>query len=104
MRYWISLNKVPNQEGSFNITTNSGEILACDFKLRTLTDNSLIIDLTVNDKVIFQSRKCINKMPLIYNNGFGGNFYWEDLYGNDNPSYNDFNDRFIFIFDTEYRI
>lgn len=53
---------------------------------------------------MFYGKKCITNMPLIYNNALGGNFYWFDKYGNENPNYANFNDRFLLIFDTEYKI
>lgn len=103
MKISVRLNNIPNQEGSFNITIGN-TVLACNFKLRTLTDNSLIMDLIINGKVMFYGKKCITNMPLIYNNALGGNFYWFDKYGNENPNYVNFNDRFLLIFDTEYKI
>lgn len=102
MKYKINLNRVPNQEGSFNLTEPSGTIHRCDFSLRLLTDGSMCITLTIDDSTVCQSKKCVNNMPLILNNKIEGNLYFTDIYGNENPNYQEFNERYILVYDTEY--
>lgn len=102
MKYKINLNQIPNQEGSFNITEPNGTVHRCDFSLRLLTDDSMCITLTIDDDTICQSKKCINKMPLVLNNKIKGNIYFLDIYGNTNPDFSKFNERYYLIYDTDY--
>lgn len=95
----INLLNQPNQEFNFNINNNLYEI-----KLRTMKNNDLVMDFKYNSQIVFNARRCINKMPLILSNGYEGNIYFQDIYGNENPNYQNFNTRFLLIFDDEYKV
>lgn len=101
-QYVISLTNEPNQKLSCNLQNADGDWLNTTVKLRTLPDGHLIADITVNDEVVCLSKICNNLMPLLPNNTLGGNIYFEDIYGNDNPEYAEFNTRYRLIYDTEY--
>ncbi len=103
MKYEIQINKLPNQTGSFNIVNAEGQTLSCRYALRTLT-NGLIMNLSINDKIVFNGRRCVDRMPLLLSNKYKGNLYWEDIYGNDNPNYKLFGVRFKLIFDTDFKL
>lgn len=89
------LNNVPNQYTSFNIG-NDGY----DIQLRTIK-GSLYADLYKNGQALFYGRRCINKMPLLQDQP-KGNFYFYDKYGNENPTYDGLNDRFILVYDENF--
>lgn len=95
--YSIPLTINPNQTLNTQIGTNYLTI-----NLRT-TKQGLFMDLYLNDKLLFAGRRCCNLMPLIYQKGLiAGNLYFKDLYGNSNPNYEEFNERFILIYDPNY--
>ena len=93
--YEITLKQVPNQYVSFNIG-NDGY----DLQLRTVK-GYLYADLYKNGEALFYGRRCCNLMPLIQNQKVG-NFYFKDKNGNENPTYDGLNDRFILIYDSNY--
>lgn len=99
MKSQIILNQTPNQRLSVNIGQT-----ALDIALRTSKSGRLYADLDVGGTGVFRGRACINKMPLMLNNTLGGNLYFEDLFGNEDPNYQGFNDRFALYFDDEYEI
>lgn len=99
MKSQIILDQTPNQRLSVNI----GQ-MALDISLRTSKTGGLYADLDVNGTGIFRGRACVNKMPLMLNNTLGGNLYFEDLFGNEDPNWQGFNDRFALFFDDEYEI
>lgn len=86
------------------VTDDAGNIHIADISLRTMEDGSLIMDLAIDDEPQFYGRRCINRMPLILNQVIPGNLYFYDLFGNSNPNYNEFNDRYLLVYDTEYRL
>lgn len=94
----------PNQSLSCNLTDDSGTVFAVDINLRTLSDGNLIADVIVDNIPQRYGVMCNNNMPLVPNNMLGGNIYFQDQYGNDNPQYKDFNDRYLLIYDSEFRI
>jgi hypothetical protein len=100
----INIIQEPNQSLSANLTDDAGNIHIADISLRTMEDGSLIMDLTIDDEPQFYGRRCINRMPLILNQVIPGNLYFYDLFGNSNPNYNEFNDRYLLVYDTEYRL
>jgi hypothetical protein len=104
MQSIIQLNRVPNQEGSFNITNEAGKIFSINYSIRLLTTGSLCITLAVDDVVYTQSKIIKDRMPLLLNNIIGGNLYFMDEYGQEDPDYNEFNERFQFIYDTEFKL
>lgn len=105
MRYQINLVNAPNQEFSANLKDDDGNFWALDMKLRTYENGALSCDISINGELVRAGQFCNNKMPLIgKKNIIQGNIYFEDQYGNDNPSYEGFNDRFLLIYDTEYRL
>lgn len=95
--YRINLNNTPNQYASFNIGEDG-----YDIRLKTVK-GMLYADLFLNGEEIVRSRRCINKMPLIYTKRLG-NFYFLDTVGNEDPTYDKLNDRFLFIYDETYII
>ena len=104
MKYEINLLKVANQSNSCNLVDEKGNLFAVDFNLRTLMDGCLIIDITVDDEVQVLSSICCNKMPLMPTNILNGNLYFEDVFGDEDPYFEGFNDRFKLIYDTEFRL
>ena len=104
MQYTIQLNKSPNQEGTFNLVNDNGDIFSIDYGIRLLTTGDLAITLSVDGVVYAQSKIIKDRMPLLLNNVLGGNLYFEDLYGTEDPDYNQFNDRFLFTFNTEFSL
>lgn len=92
-------NTLANQEISFDIP--DGFI---DLSLRT-AETGLYCDLSLNGKALFYGRRCIDRMPLIISpNLITGNLYFKDLYGNENPHFEEFNTRFILIYHATYTI
>ena len=102
--YRIQLNKIPNQAGSFNITDKNNKTYSIDYSIRLLTNYDLSITISINGVVYSQSKIIRDRMPLLLNNILGGNLYFKDLYGNKDPEYNQFNERYVFCFDTEYEL
>lgn len=100
----INIIQEPNQILSVNLTDDNGNIYIADIKLRTMDDGSLIMDLAIDDEPQFYGRRCVNKMPLLLNQVIGGNLYFYDLFGNSDPVYTEFNDRYILVYDTEYNL
>lgn len=104
MQSVIQLNKVPNQEGTFNITNDEGRTFSINYSIRLLTTGSLCITISIDDVIYTQSKIIKDRMPLLLNNGIGGNLYFMDIYGQEDPDYNQFNERFQFIYDTEFKL
>lgn len=104
MKYTIPLNRVPNLEVSANLKRADKTVIAADIGLRTLADGCLVMDLYIDGKAEFYGRRCIDRMPMLLNNKLGGNLYFEDKAGTENPDYHKFNDRFVLVYDDEYRI
>lgn len=104
MKYRIPLNQVPNLEVSVNLKKADKTVSAADIGLRTLVDGSLVMDLHIDGAAEFYGRRCIDRMPMLLNNRLGGNLYFEDKAGTENPDYQKFNDRFVLVYDDEYRI
>jgi hypothetical protein len=61
------------------------------------------MDLSINDIVEFQGKKCHDRTPLLLNDKLGGNIYFEDTEGTNEPHYEGFNDRFLLIFDDGFK-
>lgn len=101
-KYVINLLNEPNQRFSANLTDDNDIVNAVDFALRTLPDGNLLMNISVNNKLQRDGVICCNLMPLVPTNILNGNIYFEDLYGNENPKYEDFNTRFRLIYDTEF--
>ncbi len=96
-KYAIELNQTPNQSFSFDAGNN-----VIDMHLRTTTEGVLYADVSVDGVPVFFGRTCCHKMPLFLTQRIRGNLYFEDRYGNDDPDYRDFNDRFMLIYDDGY--
>lgn len=103
MKYEISLVKTANQSLSCTLT-NGNNSYSVDIKLRTLFSGSLCADVSINGNIERLSVLCHNLSPLLATNILGGNIYFEDIFGNDDPNFEDFNDRFKLIYDTEYKV
>lgn len=103
-KYMINLLQEPNQELTCNCQDDLGNNFALDLKLRTLPDDNLCIDISVDGEIQRLSAICTNDMPLLPNNILNGNIYFDDLYGTSDPYYTEFNDRFRLIYDTEFRL
>lgn len=97
-QYLVNLNNEPNQSFSFD----AGEQVV-DMSLRTTTEGFLYCDIAVDGVGLFAGRTCCNQMPLLLNDILVGNLYFEDLYGNEDPRYEEFNSRFVLVYDTEYK-
>lgn len=100
----INIIQQPNQSLSVNLTDDNGNVHIADINLRTMYDGFLIMDLIIDDKPQFYGRRCINRMPLLLNRVIQGNLYFYDLFGNSDPVYTEFNDRYVLIYDTEYNL
>ena len=100
----INLVNEPNISVSANITDANGDVHSVDINLRTMPDKSLIMDLIIDDVVQFYGRRCVNRMPLMLSQFIGGNFYFYDQYGNSDPEYTGFNDRYVLVYDTEFKL
>ena len=103
-KYAISLLQVPNQKISVNLQNAEGKYISVDIGLRSLYDGSLVADITVNGKIQRLCGMCTNLMPLIPTNTVGGNLYFQDIYGNNDPQFSEFNDRYQLIYDSEYKL
>ena len=103
-KYVINLLQVPNQEVSCNLEKSDGSFMAVDIRLRTLPDNMLIADITINNEVQRLSAAVHNNMPLIPTNIVGGNIYFTDIHGDTDPQYGEFNERYQLIYDSEYQL
>lgn len=102
-KYEIGLVQVANQ--SLTCTLSDGvDNFIVDIRLRTLYSGALCADIAVNGVVERLSVLCHNLNPLLATNVLGGNLYFEDAFGNDDPSYTQFNDRFKLIYDTGYKV
>lgn len=99
-QFQINLAPVPNGSGSFDL-----DGVAFDFTWRTLRDGSLVCDISINGEVVQGGRACVDRSPLLlicpFQSGVG-NLYFADKYGNDDPTYTDFNDRFALVYDDQY--
>ncbi len=104
MKTSINLTQVPNQSVSANITDASGITHIVDMKLRTMPTGYLIMDMTIDDNVIFYGRRCVNKMPLVLGYDIPGNFYFYDQYDNTDPTYDKLGEQYLLIYDDEYQI
>lgn len=104
MIYYINLLQVPNQKLSCNLNDDEGNYYAVDIALRTLEDGNVVADITVDGKLIIPSVMCCNNMPLLPTNILNGNVYFKDLFGNTDPVYTDFNDRYVLIYNSEFRL
>lgn len=100
----INLINEPNTKCSANITDSAGIVHSVDIALRTIQDGSLICDMAIDGVQVFYGRRCVNRMPLLYDGVVDGNFYFYDMYGNDDPEYLGFNDRWQLIYDTEFKL
>lgn len=103
-KYSINLLKVPNQSLSCNLTDDNNNMYAVDIDLRTLPDDNLICNISMGGEIIILSAMCCNKMPLIPTNVLNGNLYFEDIYGDTDPNYKEFGERYKLIYDTEFRL
>lgn len=103
-KYSINLLQVPNQSLSCNLTDDENNTYAVDIDLRTLSDGNMVANISVNGKMIISSVMCCNKMPLIPSNMINGNIYFEDEFGNTDPVYSGFNEKYKLIYDTEFRL
>lgn len=104
MIYYINLLQEPNQKLSCNLNDDEGNYYAVDISLRTLDDGNLIADITIDGNLIIPSVMCCNKMPLIPNNTLNGNIYFKDLYENTDPVYTGFNEKYVLVYDSEFRL
>ena len=104
MKTSINLVQTPNQSLTANITDRTGTVHVCDINLRTMADGYLIMDLSIDNAPVFYGRRCINQMPLMLGGVITGNFYFMDKFGNSDPDYTEFNDRYLLIYDTEYNL
>lgn len=95
-QYQIDLLQEPNQNIIVDIDDDS-----FDLSFRTIKGD-LYISVIKNDKPMFYSKRCCNKMPLL--NQRQGNMYFFDNSGNENPNWQEFNDRFLLIYDDEYSL
>ena len=103
-QYVINLLNEPNQKLSVDLESDDGEAFSLDLQFRTLPDGILIANIDVNGNPERQGVVCCDKMPLIANNSLKGNLYFADQYGDEYPRFTEFNDRFLLIYDTEYRL
>lgn len=104
MKYQITLLNEPNQRIDCNLTDDYDNMYQLELSLRTLPDGQLLADLSIDSEGQRFGVICHDRMPLIPNNVLNGNIYFEDLYGKDDPVYNEFNDRFVLVYDTEFVI
>lgn len=104
MKTQINILQVPNQSLSCNLSDNNGNFYAVDITLRTLPDGNLIATIKVNDETVISSVMCCNKMPLIPTNILNGNIYFEDTYFDTDPVYTGFNEQYLLIYDTEFKL
>ena len=104
MKTSINLTQAPNQSVSANISDPSGISHIVDFKLRTMPDGYLIMDMTIDETPIFYGRRCVNKMPLMLTPALAGNFYFYDQFGNTDPVYTGLTSRYLLIYDDEYEL
>lgn len=100
----MQLLNEPNQELSFDATNADGEILYFDLSLRTFSDGNLCANISVNGDLKRAGVICKNEMPLLVDNRYKGNLYFQDVYGDEEPTYSGFNDTVLLIWDTEYKI
>ena len=62
------------------------------------------VSANIDGEVQFYGRRCINRMPLMLSQVVSGNFYFYDLYGNSDPEYSGFNNRYQLIYDTDFNL
>ena len=104
MKTAINLVATPNQSVSANISDANGATHIVDINLRTMPDGYMIMDMGIDGALVFYGRRCINKMPLVLGSPIGGNFYFQDQYGNTDPEYNGLASRYLLIYDDEYTL
>lgn len=95
MLYRIPLEKLPSQ--TFGVMLGEQE---CRVTLETRGDQ-LYFSLDLNSKNIYAGVICrdrVNLTPYIYR-GFSGMIYFADTQGQDDPTYNGLDDRFLLIYD-----
>lgn len=101
MKYQINLPKTPNGAGSFDL-----DDVSFDLNWRTLRNGNLVVDISIDGEQIEGGRACVNRSPLLLVSPFPsgkGNLYFYDKFGNEDPVYTGFNDRFALIYDDEYK-
>lgn len=103
MKYQINLPQSPNVSVSFDL-----DGIAFDFKFRTLRNGLMCCDITTNDgtnETVVAGRICVNQSSLLlecpWDRGTG-NLYFYDKYGDENPNYEELNDRFALVYDDSY--
>lgn len=104
MKTAINLVATPNQSVSANISDANGTTHIVDMKLRTMPDGYLIMDMAIDNTPVFYGRRCVNKMPLALGYPIGGNFYFQDQYGNTDPVYTGLSEQYLLIYDDEYTL
>lgn len=104
MKQKINLLQVPNQAFSCNLSDDEGNFYMLDMTLRTLPDNNLIANITIDNESVISGVNCCNNMPLIPNNRLNGNIYFTDVYENSDPNYTGFNEQYLLIYDTEFKL
>lgn len=104
MKYQINLLQMPNQTLSCNLSDEKGNFFAVDITLRTLPDGNLIASIKVDGETVISSVMCCNNMPLIPTNILNGNIYFTDVYFDTDPVYTGFNEQYLLIYDTEFRL
>lgn len=98
--FHINLPKVPNGTGSFDL-----DEVPIDFTWRTLKNGNLVCDIAIDGETTVAGRACVNLSPLLLICPFPsgvGNLYFMDKYGNEDPTYENFNDRFALVYDDAY--
>lgn len=103
MKYEINLVKSANQEFSCNLK-NGNKTYSVDIRLRTMPSGFLLADVVVDNELQRLSVICHNKMPLLANDVLGGNLYFNDIYGDTDPVFDELGDRYKLIYDTEYKL
>lgn len=102
MKTIINLTQTPNQLVSANITDANGNVHVADFKLRTMPDGSLIIDIAIDGEYLVYGQRCVNNMPLLLGLNTKGNFYFTDEFEDTDPKYTGFGTQYQLIYDNEY--
>ncbi len=103
-QYVINLLNEPNQKLSFDLEADDGTAFNIDMALRTTPNNLTVANIDINGQAVRQGVVCCNNMPLIAGNELKGNLLFVDQFGDEDPLFDQFNERFLLIYDTEYRL
>lgn len=90
----VPLNSLPNQQLTVGLDNQSCQIQVFQ------TDGGLFMNLSVNNAEVVSGVLCQNRNRIVREKyrGFNGDFYFDDLQGDEDPSYAGLGARFVLVY------